>query len=151
MPRRHQTHQSQRRSRQQRVGRSRQQQLGWSRQQRLAWNFIHYLDSLVDRLGINDGQVQAQRHNGRVEYVVFVTNGRAGSARVKTIQPRPSRCYRPHQVQYLLEQRLSRLLRNCNYDFGSVTLSIRDGRVADCDFTIKIRPGEKEILRFFNG
>ncbi|MCH7990322.1 MAG: hypothetical protein IID46_14365 [Planctomycetes bacterium] len=117
---------------------------GLSKQHRLAHNFQQFIQSLVWRVGFTDGCVTADLHQNGVK------NVHLWIAETKHPAGEPSKNYSLAEMQSVFVTRLARLMKNCNFRFGSIEIIVTDGIVCQVNFTVSVRFDKQEDLsRFF--
>ncbi len=116
-----------------------------NRRRRFGRNFFHFLRRLIRRVGLRNGRIAADWHQGEVQDVEVTARSHR--------QPRPAggvavaaREYTVAELTQLFQLRLRRLLRCLAFPFGRVEIKVKNSDIAETNFIVSARPDEGRRL-----
>ncbi len=121
---------------------------------RVAFKFFTKIQLFTRRLGIENGVILVKIHEGKIaSFNVTLGNVTLGNVTVGSTSPTKKSSWPEVNISgyllYLFTQRMSRLLKFCNIQFGGLEVNISKGSISDAKFYTLIRTKELEALSNF--
>ena len=109
---------------------------------RLSFDFFYYTKTALHRLGLTAGCVIATRHHGSIGSVEFL----GGNGLHAGVQPRAPLS---DKEKLILKQRLNRVTRGLDYDFGCIVVDVNGDFIGPAYFTESVTSWEENGSRNF--